>query len=48
MTSNQLYNVAISKVNAKENCEWFKIWNGNKTMKEKNIFLLDHSKAMIH
>ncbi len=33
-----MYNVAISKVDAKEKYQWLKIWNGNKTMKEENHF----------
>jgi hypothetical protein len=33
-----LYNVAISKTDAKEKCQWLKIWNGNKNMKEENHF----------
>jgi hypothetical protein len=35
-----LYNVTIQKVDAKKKCKWLKIWNGNKTMKEENHFLL--------
>ncbi len=38
MARNRLYNVAISKVNAKDKCQWLKILNGNKTMKDKNYF----------
>ncbi len=35
MIQDQLNNVAISKVDAKEKCQWFKIWNGNKYLKEE-------------
>jgi hypothetical protein len=38
MTQDWLYNVAISKAHAKEKCQWLKIWNGNKNMKEENHF----------
>jgi hypothetical protein len=38
MTQDQLYNVAISKADAKEKCQWLKIWNDNKNMKKENPF----------
>ncbi len=40
MAQDQLYNVTISKVDAKEKCQWLKIWNGKKTMKEENHLTL--------
>jgi hypothetical protein len=45
MTQDQLYNVTISKVGAKEKCQWLKIWNGKKTMKEENHLTLSPFKG---
>jgi hypothetical protein len=40
MTQVWLYDVAISKVDAKDKCQRLKVLNGNKTMKEENHFSL--------
>lgn len=45
MTQVQLYDVAISKVDAKDKCQWLEVLNGNKTMKEENHFSLGPLKS---